>query len=60
MFLFIAVVFCALFFTSIDVSNAQTAADSPVVAGVEVIQEPLGLPATDIRVIIARVIRIVL
>lgn len=61
MFLFITVVFCATFFTAVDVTSAQTdPAESPVVEGIEVIEEPLGLPATDIRIIIARVIRIVL
>jgi len=40
--------------------QAQTTATSTITEGVKIIEEPLGLPATDIRVIIAGIIRIAL
>lgn len=56
-----AVVFC-LFIFKIDGVLAQSIADpsSELQQGLEVVEEPLGLPNTDIRLIIARIIRVAL
>ena len=51
--LFLAVFFVLLFY-SFPV-EAQTLTSNEV--GVEIVEEPLGLPSTDIRIIIARIIR---
>lgn len=55
------VFFCLLFSTPI-VAHAQSAigANDTVSQGVQVIEQPLGLASTDIRVLIARVIKIAL
>lgn len=52
----------AFLFFSPDFTLAQSVADpsSTLNQGLQVIQEPLGLPATDIRLIIANIIRIAL
>ncbi len=57
-----AVVFCLANFCHVSSASAQSIADpnSTLSQGVEIIEEPLGLPSTDIRVIIARIIRIAL
>lgn len=56
---FLTAVFC---FNAIKYARAQSIADqnSSLNQGVQIIKEPLGLPATDIRLIIARVIRVAL
>lgn len=57
------VVFCFSFFFATDFAGAQstsTGSGSSVTQGIDVVGEELGLPTTDIRVIIARVIRIAL
>lgn len=53
-------VFC--FLHNFNTALAQSIADpnSSLQQGVQVIEQPLGLPATDIRLIIARIIRIAL
>lgn len=60
--LIFATVFCV--FTSFQSVSAQTtsieSASVPIAAGLDVIEKPLGLPKEDIRVIIARIIRIAL
>ncbi|MFH1790339.1 MAG: pilin [bacterium] len=58
----LAVFFCFAVFliiVGIDFANAQmqTATTGTISQGVEVIEEPLGLPSTDIRLIVARIIR---
>ncbi len=52
----------AFLFFSPNIALAQSVADpnSTLNQGVQVIQEPLGLPSTDIRTIIANIIRIAL
>lgn len=56
--LLLMVVFCWLFLP-IQPTSAQSIAEksSELNQGVTIIQQPLGLPATDIRLIIARIIR---
>ncbi len=54
-----AVVFCFLSSGSTAVVHAQTATNT-VIEGVQVIEQPLGLPSSDIRVLIARIIRVAL
>ncbi|MFA6486252.1 MAG: Ig-like domain-containing protein [Candidatus Magasanikbacteria bacterium] len=62
--IFVAVFFVYFVRFSPTVALAQglptTTAGEVVQEGLQVIQEPLGLPATDIRIIIARVIRVAL
>ncbi len=55
----VAILFVFGFIFSPALAHAQSVADpnSNINQGLNVIQQPLGLPATDIRVIIARVIR---
>ena len=56
------IVFSLAIFSSPRLAKAQSIADpnSNLQTGVQVIQEPLGLPATDIRLIIAKIIRVAL
>ncbi|MFA6424244.1 MAG: Ig-like domain-containing protein [Candidatus Magasanikbacteria bacterium] len=58
----ISVVILVAVFLFFNTVSAQSLADpnSPLLQGVTVIQEPLGLPVLDIRLIIARIIRVVL
>lgn len=57
-----ATVFCI--FTSFHHASAQTTsvenAAVPITAGLDVIEKPLGLPKEDVRVVIARIIRVAL
>ncbi len=55
-----AVVFCSLILLfAFSPIHAQSVSDvnSPVKEGLNVIEQPLGLPTTDIRLVVARVIR---
>ncbi|OGH68489.1 MAG: hypothetical protein A3D53_00190 [Candidatus Magasanikbacteria bacterium RIFCSPHIGHO2_02_FULL_45_10] len=53
-------VFCLYFLIQASAASAETAVTSTVTQGLEIIQEPLGQTAVDIRVIVARVIRVAL
>ena len=46
----------------LEIVHAQSIADpsSELLTGVQVIEQPLGLPATDIRLVVARIIRVAL
>ncbi|MDO8499294.1 MAG: hypothetical protein Q7S66_01390 [bacterium] len=56
-----AVVFCFLILTaSPALAQSVASPDSELQQGVKIIEAPLGLPSTDIRLIIARVIRVAL
>lgn len=60
----IASVFLLAVFWFLPLQSAQAQAPSgaggEIAAGVQVLQQPLGLPATDIRLVVARIIRVAL
>ena len=55
----VVAVFFVLFFGALKGASAQSIADpnSELQQGVQIIEQPLGLPATDIRIVVARIIR---
>lgn len=58
----VTIVFSLAIFSYPQAAGAQSVAspDSSLQTGVQVIEQPLGLPATDIRVVVARIIRVAL
>jgi hypothetical protein len=60
--LLLAVVFCIILVLPASPAQAQqadpSAPTSELIEGIDVIEEPLGLPRTDIRIIVARIIRV--
>lgn len=55
----VAVVFCFLILSPPATVFAQTATNT-ITEGIQVVEQPLGLPSADVRVLIARIIRVAL